>query len=178
MKKIWLALAVVILGAGGVYYAFRETDEAIPGRQNETVTPPPPASNSDSGHEVVQPEASPITPPRTGQTNPIPPPTKDAEENVDVPPPAKVFNIVGRNFAFSLTELRVKKGDVVSINFTSEDGFHDWTVEEFGAQTAQVATGGSASIQFIADKTGTFEYFCSIGNHRAAGMKGKLIVED
>jgi plastocyanin len=29
----------------------------------------------------------------------------------------------------------------------------------------------------VADKKGTFEYYCSVGQHRALGMKGKLVVE-
>lgn len=34
------------------------------------------------------------------------------------------------------------------------------------------------SVTFVADETGTFEYYCSVGNHRGQGMIGKLIVED
>ncbi|MDX9893471.1 MAG: cupredoxin domain-containing protein [Patescibacteria group bacterium] len=90
---------------------------------------------------------------------------------------AKVFNISGTNFAFSQTEITVKKGDRVVINFTSTDGFHDWVVDEFGAATKQVMTGDSSSVEFIADQAGTFEYYCSVGQHRQMGMIGKLIVE-
>lgn len=90
----------------------------------------------------------------------------------------KVFNITGKNFAFSTEEIRVKKGDTVTINFESTDGFHDWVVDEFDAATNQVSTWGKTSVTFIADTAGIFEYYCSVGNHRAAGMVGKLIVED
>jgi len=40
-----------------------------------------------------------------------------------------------------------------------------------------VTPGTPTSVTFVADKTGTFEYYCSVGNHRAQGMVGKLIVE-
>lgn len=89
----------------------------------------------------------------------------------------KVFKITGRNFSFSQNEIQVKKGDRVKINFESANGFHDWTVAEFNAKTAQVNVGGKASVEFVADKTGEFEYYCSVGQHRQMGMKGKLIVE-
>ena len=89
----------------------------------------------------------------------------------------KTFNITGRKFAFSPTEIRVKRGDQVKIVFTSIDGFHDWTVDEFNAATTQVNTGETATVQFLADRTGTFEYYCSVGNHRQMGMVGQLIVE-
>lgn len=90
---------------------------------------------------------------------------------------AKTFDITGKDYAFSTKEIKVKKGDKVTINFTSTDGFHDWVVDEFNARTTRVSTGGKTSVTFTADKTGTFEYYCSVGSHRAKGMKGNLIVE-
>jgi plastocyanin len=89
----------------------------------------------------------------------------------------KIFNITGQNFAFSQTEIRVKQGDRVRINFESGDGFHDWTIDEFSAATAQVNTGEKTFVEFVADKKGTFEYYCSVGQHRQMGMVGNLIVE-
>ncbi|MDA1334767.1 MAG: plastocyanin/azurin family copper-binding protein [bacterium] len=90
----------------------------------------------------------------------------------------KVFDVTGRNFAFSMSEIKVKKGDTVVINFSSTSGFHDWSIDEFGVATKQVAVDdGTTSIEFVADKTGTFEYYCSVGAHRAQGMIGNLVVE-
>lgn len=97
------------------------------------------------------------------------------------PPPATgdmvAVDITGKNFTFSKSEIRVKKGDKVRINFTSTSGFHDWKIDEFSAQTKQVSTSQSASVEFVADKTGSFEYYCSVGTHRQQGMRGTLIVE-
>ena len=95
---------------------------------------------------------------------------------------ATVFAVTGENFKFVVDgtdnpDIRVKQGDTVRIEFTSTSGFHDWVVDEFNAKTAQVKAGGVTAVEFIADKTGTFEYYCSVGSHRANGMKGKLIVE-
>ncbi|OGY88992.1 MAG: hypothetical protein A3B30_02780 [Candidatus Komeilibacteria bacterium RIFCSPLOWO2_01_FULL_52_15] len=89
----------------------------------------------------------------------------------------KTFNITARNFSFSLKEIRVKKGDTVTINLSNSDGFHDWVLDEFNARTKQIGVGSSDSVTFVVDNTGTFEYYCSVGQHRAAGMKGNLIVE-
>ena len=90
----------------------------------------------------------------------------------------EIINIEGKNFEFTLKEIRVKKGDKVRIDFTSTQGFHDWVVDEFNAKTKQINTGNNSSVEFVADKTGTFEYYCSVGNHRVQGMVGKLIVEE
>ena len=89
----------------------------------------------------------------------------------------KTFEVSGTNFAFSLEEIRVKKGDKVTINFVSADGFHDWVVDEFNAATEKVQTGEKTSVTFVADQEGMFEYYCSVGQHRANGMVGTLIVE-
>lgn len=91
----------------------------------------------------------------------------------------KTFEIAGANFNFSETELRVKEGDEVTINFKAVEGFHDWVVDEFDAATTQVRPeDGMVSVTFVADQVGEFEYYCSVGEHRARGMVGTLIVEE
>ena len=92
-------------------------------------------------------------------------------------PQVKEFNITGSNFKFSVTNISVKKGDVVKINFVNEEGTHDWVIDEFSTRTNILKVGESQTIQFTADKIGQFEYYCSVGTHRAMGMKGTLIVE-
>lgn len=87
------------------------------------------------------------------------------------------FDVSGTNFAFDLKEIRVKQGQTVTINFASEEGFHDWVVDEFGAATEQIIEGTTSSVTFVANKKGEFEYYCSVGNHREQGMVGTLIVE-
>lgn len=89
----------------------------------------------------------------------------------------RTFTVEGSNFSFSLKEMRVKKGDTVKVVFTNKDGFHDWSLDEFGVATKQIPAGQSETVQFVADKAGTFEYYCSVGEHRQNGMVGKLIVE-
>lgn len=97
--------------------------------------------------------------------------------NVNLSPSVKTFNLTARNFSFSQNEIRVKKGDMVKINLNVVEGFHDWVVDEFNGATQRAGSGASTAVQFVANKTGTFEYYCSVGSHRAMGMKGKLIVE-
>ncbi|MCK6462920.1 MAG: cupredoxin domain-containing protein [Candidatus Pacebacteria bacterium] len=101
----------------------------------------------------------------------------EQKSSESVPAALKTFDVSGENFSFSLKEIRVKKGDKVRINFTSAGGFHDWAIDEFNAKTDRVENGGKVSVEFTADKAGTFEYYCSVGQHRQNGMKGQLIVE-
>ncbi len=88
------------------------------------------------------------------------------------------IDLTGKNFSFSQDEIRVTKGDTVTINFESTGGFHDWVVDEFDAQTERVNEGWKTSVTFIASEAGEFEYYCSVWNHRAQWMIGKLIVEE
>lgn len=89
----------------------------------------------------------------------------------------KSFILEARNFTYSQKEIRVREGDRVRITLASKQGFHDWVIDEFDAKTKQINEGSQDIVEFIADEKGTFEYYCSVGNHRQQGMGGKLIVE-
>lgn len=91
--------------------------------------------------------------------------------------PVKTFTITAANFSFDLKEIRAKKGDTIKIVLNNQEGTHDWVIDEFNAKTKRLQAGQTDTIQFTADKTGTFEYYCSVGTHRQMGMKGNLIIE-
>ncbi len=88
----------------------------------------------------------------------------------------KEFTVTGSSFKFTPATLTVKKGDTVKINFKNSGGLHDFVIDEFSAATPRINSGKQTSITFVADKAGTFEYYCSVGTHRAMGMKGTLTV--
>ncbi|MCF7871954.1 multicopper oxidase domain-containing protein [Candidatus Woesearchaeota archaeon] len=96
---------------------------------------------------------------------------------------SKKFHLNGINYAFVMNneqapDIMVNEGDLVTIEFESQEGFHDWVVDEFNAATEKVRPeDGMTTITFIADKKGTYEYYCSVGSHRAQGMFGNLIVQ-
>jgi nitrite reductase (NO-forming) len=107
----------------------------------------------------------------SGETQPI---TASSTEAIA---PAKEFTIVGSNYAFAPSVMSVKKGDTVKIIFKNSGGFHDLKIDEFNLATQKIKDGEEETVTFTADKTGSFEYYCSVGNHRAMGMKGILTVE-
>ena len=92
-------------------------------------------------------------------------------------PGQKTFVVTGSNFAFAPSVLTVKKGDRVKITFKNAAGFHDFNIDGFAVATQKIRSGAEETVEFTADKTGSFEYYCSIGEHRAMGMKGTLIVQ-
>ncbi|HEY4528544.1 MAG TPA: cupredoxin domain-containing protein [Candidatus Paceibacterota bacterium] len=89
----------------------------------------------------------------------------------------KEFVVVGKNFSFSPTKIEVNKGDIVHITFKNEGGNHDLVVDGYNIRTKVLPSGQSETIEFVADKSGSFEYYCSVGTHRQMGMKGTLMVK-
>jgi nitrosocyanin len=89
----------------------------------------------------------------------------------------KDFTIEASGFKFEPATMRVNQGDTVRVTYKNTQGIHDFVLDEFNVATNQIADGEEEIIEFIADKTGTFEYYCSVGNHRAMGMKGTLVVQ-
>lgn len=89
----------------------------------------------------------------------------------------KEFTVTGSHMAFDPEEIRVSVGDTVRIVFKSEDMPHDWVLDEFNAATDILQAGEEQTIEFVASEVGEFEYYCSVGSHRALGMVGTLIVE-
>lgn len=89
----------------------------------------------------------------------------------------KTFTVEGGDFFFKPNTIKVKKGDTVKIIFQSSAGQHDFVIDEFKVRTKLIRSGESETVEFVADKTGSFEYYCSVAQHRKLGMKGTLIVE-
>lgn len=91
---------------------------------------------------------------------------------------AITFDVEGGAFYYKPNELKVKKGQKVTINFKAVDLMHDFVVDELNVKSDTIKGGESTSFEFTPDKAGTFEFYCSVGQHRANGMVGKLIVEE
>ena len=101
------------------------------------------------------------------------------EADVDVTAgEVKEFIVTGGNFTFSPATMTVKKGDTVRVVFKNDEGFHDFVLDEFDVATKQIQGGSEETVEFVADKAGSFEYYCSVGKHRDMGMKGILTVTE
>lgn len=90
---------------------------------------------------------------------------------------AKEIVVEGSNYKFAPYKLTVKKGVKTRILFKNKEGVHDFRVDELNIQTAVIREGEEDFIEFTPEKSGTYEFYCSVGNHRAMGMKGTLTVE-
>lgn len=177
-----LLAALITVGAGCTKAEPAETDSGtsveqgmpVPGSQ----TPEMEVNGSAAGG--TQLEGTPAvndTPDAAIEVETSPATTTTTPTPAPAPAAVKSFTVNGSNFSFDLKEMKVKKGDKVRVTFKNAEGFHDWKLDAFGAATGRLQAGGSETVEFTADKAGTFEYYCSVGSHRAMGMKGNLIVE-
>lgn len=143
------AVIVIILGAG--YYAFSQKT----GTPEDIATPPQVV--------VESPAPAPVAAPATTTT---------------ATPAVKEFTITNKGFAYSEKVITVQKGDRVKITYTNGGGTHDLRIDGYNVGTAVIKGDTSESFEFVADKAGDFEFFCSVGNHRAMGMKGTFTVTE
>lgn len=152
MKNTLIVLAVLILvGVGGFFFMNRP---------------------NSSPKETQKEEVNNVEGAATGQSDEASPTTGEAMEKG-----TKEFTVQGSNFVFDVKEMKVTKGDTVKLTFVNMAGMHDWVIDQFNARTKQIQAGQSETVTFVADKAGSFEYYCSVGKHRENGMKGNLIVE-
>ncbi|NVN96701.1 cupredoxin domain-containing protein [Candidatus Nomurabacteria bacterium] len=76
---------------------------------------------------------------------------------------------------FSLKEITVNKGDKVRIKITEVSGMHNFVIDEFGVYK-DTPLNQETVVEFVADKTGEFVYYCSKPGHRQNGQWGTLKV--
>lgn len=128
---------------------------------------------STTSTTTTPPMMKPVTPPALTETQKAE--LKAGEEAHK--PKELTFHVNGGNFYYVPNVIKVKKGDKVKIIFQNDGGYHNFALDEFKIKIDPINTGASSTIEFVADKTGTFEYYCSVGQHRQMGQKGQLIVE-
>ena len=77
-------------------------------------------------------------------------------------------------------DLHVAEDTVVQVNIVNGDGaLHDFAIPAFDVKSDEIGGKGAATaVVFRANKSGIFEYLCSLPGHKAAGMFGKVIVGD
>lgn len=154
-----VVIILVLLGGGYWWYTQQNTQE---GAMTDDVAGGTQLTSDETGMPVLPEDAA---------GNPV-----DEMEVMDGE--VRVFTVSGKPFSFSPATMSVKKGDTVRIVFKNTEGTHDWVVDEFNARTKILKAGEEETIEFVADKAGSFEYYCSVGQHRAMGMKGTLTVTE
>ncbi|HEV7702436.1 MAG TPA: cupredoxin domain-containing protein [Candidatus Paceibacterota bacterium] len=158
MNKTVISIIVLVLVIGGLFFVLKSKKSEAPVVDENQV-----GTTTDAEGNII-PISTVTTTTTTEQTTTI-------DEGV------KEFTVTGKNFSFSPSTITVNKGDKVKITFKNTEGMHNFIIDEFGAATKTSQSPDTEVIEFTATKTGSFEYYCSVGNHRAMGMKGSLVVK-
>lgn len=96
-------------------------------------------------------------------------------DGFDPAPGTAGISLKAGNFFFEPATVRVGSGDEVTLDFVENTGVHTFVIDEIGLN---VPIKEGATTTFTAPtEPGTYAFYCDIGNHRALGMEGVLIVK-
>jgi len=96
--------------------------------------------------------------------------------NVQLTGETKEFSVKAFQFAFDPNKIEVNQGDRVIIKVMSADVPHGFGIAEYNINK-YLSPGKEVVIDFIADKKGTFRFYCSVACGAGHGtMRGQLIV--
>lgn len=96
-----------------------------------------------------------------------------AKEDVTV----QTVTIEAGSFYYKPNVINAKVGDKIKVIMTSKDMMHDFMIDELDVKMPTTKSGETNEVEFTATKAGTFEFYCSVGQHRKNGQVGTLIVE-
>lgn len=131
--------------------------------------------NGESGHS-------------TGQTPSTPVPQAEAPDGPADVSYTLTTGVAGHNLVFigvggeidgvHNPTLLAQPGDIVEITLVNAEAVqHNLQIDDFGVDTGMLSgQGEQQTIKFVADREGSFTYFCVVPGHQAAGMQGTLQV--
>ncbi|MGO8789809.1 MAG: cupredoxin domain-containing protein [Terriglobia bacterium] len=93
-------------------------------------------------------------------------------------PGVREITMTAKNYEFDPSVITAKKGDKLRLIITATDRDHGIKIDGYDINQV-LKKGDPTTIEFTADKAGTFEFKCSVHcgmGHRK--MKGKLVVEE
>lgn len=113
--------------------------------------------------------AAPTAAPTEGAEEPT------AEQSAEPGGGAQEVNIVGHDIYFDPAEVTIAAGAVTFILPNEGAAAHNFAIDELGI-SVDMPAGTTQTLE--ADiPAGTYEYYCNVPGHKAAGMVGTLVVE-
>lgn len=90
--------------------------------------------------------------------------------------PHHEFTVSARRYAFDPPRLEVHSGDLVKVTLRSQDIPHSFVVDAYRI-ARRVEAGGNVTFEFLADRAGTFPFYCSLtAEEGCRDMKGEIVV--
>lgn len=104
-------------------------------------------------------------------------PSNADKTNESVQGSVKSFTMTAKQWEFDPSTITVNQGDKVKLVITSVDVAHGISIPDFNVSTF-LSPGRATEIEFVADKAGTYSFFCNVSCGVGHGnMRGTLIVQ-
>ena len=90
---------------------------------------------------------------------------------------ARTIDVIASRFKFEPSIIPVAQGERIRLRLRSADRDHRFAIKGFRVKALIPKTGEAVTVDFVADRAGTFEFtcaeYCGTGH---SGMKGRLVV--
>ena len=87
------------------------------------------------------------------------------------------INVEAGEYYFKPTDITVKAGSPVTfVVHNAGKILHNLSITELNKATPNIDPGGTQNLQITFDKTGTYNFLCTVPGHADSGMKGKITV--
>ncbi len=146
-KNTLIAAVVILLLVGAGWYLMRPKASSTPVVTEPSATPLETATSAPSASEGAMVKATEIT-------------------------------VLGTDYAFTPAKLSIKKGDKVKLVFQNNGKFpHNLVIDDLKVQTKTINAGQTDTVEFTADKSGSYTMYCSVDSHQQKGMVGTVSVQ-
>ena len=163
MKKILLLILILF----SIFLIVGCNEQQLKETVKKTIDTESQDHDEDDDHD----KDSVVTEPAVQQASSTDETTSDSTSSV------KEFKLIARQWEFEPSTIEVNLGDTVKLSVESIDVTHGLSLSQFGVNEV-LNPGKTVEIEFIADKAGTFSFFCSVQCGKGhASMEGTLVVK-
>jgi heme/copper-type cytochrome/quinol oxidase subunit 2 len=111
-----------------------------------------------------------------GNSEPVEESSPDPAQGQEQAPNRREITLTARNYRFSPNRIEVAQDDLVKLTVQSEDVAYSLTIDEYRV-SRRIPAGGSTTLEFRADRPGTFAFYSNMTNDaRHSQMRGELVV--
>lgn len=153
-----IVVLILVLVGGFLFMRSRDTDNSLAGGE----------SQESVREDMIQQDSNVPADVDTEMKE-----TSDSAANASI----QTVTIEAGGFYYKPNVIKAKVGDKIKVVMTSKDMMHDFVIDELDVKLPITKSGETNEIEFTATKAGTFEFYCSVGQHRKNGQVGQLIVE-
>lgn len=88
------------------------------------------------------------------------------------------ITVNGSEFLFEPAAMNLTKGQKVKITFNNQGKFpHNLVVSDLDVATKTIQPNQTDTVEFTPDRSGTFNFVCTVDEHEQKGMKGTLTIQ-